>query len=133
MIANWLNETSLPRILAGAISAIYIGEIMEAMPTPMPPIMRYTTKEYTSSVPKKLNVSGLQAPMAEIKKATAAMSNPFFLPKDLEMKPAAAPPMTQPIKALAITNPLMASAVSCKASAETGRGLPIKLADQKLN
>ena len=40
MMANWLNETSLPLTAGGAISAIYMGDIIEAIPTPMPPIMR---------------------------------------------------------------------------------------------
>ena len=41
MIANWFQDTSVPRLLAGATSAIYIGQMAEAMPTPMPPSTRY--------------------------------------------------------------------------------------------
>jgi len=40
-----------------------------------------------------------------MKKATAAINNPFFRPIDLDINPAEAPPITQPINALAITNP----------------------------
>ena len=40
MMANWLHETSVPRIFAGEISAMYIGQTAEASPTPMPPMMR---------------------------------------------------------------------------------------------
>ena len=36
MMANWFHATRLPRTFAGAISAIYIGESMDASPTPMP-------------------------------------------------------------------------------------------------
>ncbi len=44
MIANWFHDTSVPRILDGATSAIYIGQIADARPTPMPPSMRYMLK-----------------------------------------------------------------------------------------
>ena len=40
IIANWFQETSMPRFLVGAISAMYIGQMAEAMPTPMPPSTR---------------------------------------------------------------------------------------------
>ena len=41
-IANWLTTTSRPRKRAGATSAMYIGETVEAKPTPMPPTNRQT-------------------------------------------------------------------------------------------
>ena len=37
---SWLNETRRPRIWLGAISAMYSGESIEAMPTPTPHRMR---------------------------------------------------------------------------------------------
>ena len=40
MIANWFNDTKRPRILAGLISAMYIGLVIEAAPTPKPPNIR---------------------------------------------------------------------------------------------
>ena len=43
-MAIWLTDTSRPRRCAGAISAIYIGVDMEAMPMPMPPSQRNRMK-----------------------------------------------------------------------------------------
>src|SRR5210317_1442290 len=42
---NWLNETSLPRLLAGAISAMYMGATIKDAPTPKPPSIRNIKKE----------------------------------------------------------------------------------------
>jgi hypothetical protein len=39
-MATWLTRTSRPRIRAGATSAMYMGEMMEARPTPIPPTIR---------------------------------------------------------------------------------------------
>ena len=39
-IANWLIVTRKPRIRAGEISAMYMGDTTEANPTPTPPRMR---------------------------------------------------------------------------------------------
>lgn len=39
-MANWFHETRLPRRPAGAISAMYIGDSIEASPTPIPPMIR---------------------------------------------------------------------------------------------
>ncbi len=41
---SWLNETMRPRISAGAISAMYIGAMISAAPTPRPPTMRAMTR-----------------------------------------------------------------------------------------
>src|ERR1019366_5288884 len=43
-MVSWLMETSLPRICAGAISAIYIGERFDARPMATPPSIRQATK-----------------------------------------------------------------------------------------
>ena len=43
-ILSWLNDTMRPRIAAGAISAMYIGAMISAAPTPKPPSMRAATK-----------------------------------------------------------------------------------------
>ena len=40
MMANWFQDTSIPLMLDGATSPIYIGQIAEARPTPTPPITR---------------------------------------------------------------------------------------------
>ena len=43
-MVSWLIETSLPRICAGAISAMYIGERFDARPMATPPKMRHAMK-----------------------------------------------------------------------------------------
>ena len=40
---SWFSETSLPRMAAGAISAIYIGDKFDASPMAAPPTMRQAT------------------------------------------------------------------------------------------
>ena len=40
---SWLNETIWPLILGGETSAMYMGAIMRAAPTPIPPIIRAIT------------------------------------------------------------------------------------------
>ena len=42
MMANWFHDTSIPLILEGATSPIYIGQMADASPTPTPPMIRYT-------------------------------------------------------------------------------------------
>ncbi len=44
-IVSWFKETSLPRTSAGAISAMYTGEMFEARPMPTPPAMRKITNQ----------------------------------------------------------------------------------------
>ena len=44
-MANWLTDTMRPRIRAGEISAMYMGELIEAAPIPTPPRMRKTTNQ----------------------------------------------------------------------------------------
>ena len=72
-IANWFSETIRPRIGAGEISAMYIGELIEAAPTPMPPSKRKATNQN--------NVGGSAVPMAETRNSTAAISNILRRPK----------------------------------------------------
>ena len=43
-MVSWLIETSRPRMAAGAISAMYMGERFEARPMATPPRMRQATK-----------------------------------------------------------------------------------------
>ena len=50
IMANWLQDTSVPRILEGAISAMYIGHTAEARPTPIPPNTRYKLNAMSNSM-----------------------------------------------------------------------------------
>ena len=45
---SWLKDTMRPRIFAGAISAMYIGAMISAAPTPKPPSIRAATSEMKS-------------------------------------------------------------------------------------
>ena len=72
MIANWLTETKRPRTRAGEISAMYIGEAIDATPTPIPPMMRKTTK--------RSNVSATAVPRAETKNRMPESTRVFFRP-----------------------------------------------------
>jgi len=63
-MASWLTVTSRPRRCDGAISAIYIGEVMAAKPTPIPPTAR--------QMQKSKKVRGSAVPMADTRKHTAA-------------------------------------------------------------
>src|ERR1035441_8069926 len=78
-MAIWLMDTRRPRRCAGAISAIYMGVDMEAMPMPMPPSQRNRMKVQMSR--------GKEVPMAEIRKSVAAMSKAFLRPNRSEMGP----------------------------------------------
>ena len=63
-IVNWFSDTRRPRILAGEISAIYIGESIDAAPTPNPPINRAKTNS--------INFLGRAEKMADVRKNIAA-------------------------------------------------------------
>src|SRR5258708_39869977 len=43
-MASWFSETRRPRHWAGLISAIYIGDRLDAMPMATPPTIRQATK-----------------------------------------------------------------------------------------
>ena len=101
MIANWLSETSRPRIRAGLISAMYIGLVIDAAPTPSPPRMRYRTNSVT--------LRGMAEPIAEIKNSTAEIISTFFRPRRSLSVPAITAPNTQPTSALLAAQPFSAA------------------------
>ena len=88
-MAIWLTDTRRPRRCAGAISAIYMGVDMEAMPMPMPPSQRNRMKVQMSR--------GSEVPMAEVRKSIAARSSAFLRPNRSEMGPTISTPVAQPI------------------------------------
>jgi hypothetical protein len=104
-MANWLMETMRPRMRAGEISAMYIGEVIDAAPTPTPPMTRKTTKV--------AKLGGNAVPMADARNMTAAMSRTFLRPRASLRAPAEAAPIAQPSSALEAAHPLYA-AVSAK-------------------
>jgi len=82
---------------AGLISAMYMGEEMEAAPTPIPPMMRKMTKMPI--------VGGTAVPMAEIRNMTAPRIRTFFRPKRSLRAPAAPAPRAQPSRAQPVAQP----------------------------
>lgn len=102
VMANWYRATIFPRIADGETSEIYMGETIEATPTPTPPISLYKTsslKELQSAQPK-----------AEIKKKKADKIKILFLPNRSDNSPANNTPITHPTKAELTNHP------SCTAS-----------------
>ncbi len=96
-IANWLTTTRRPRKRAGANSAIYIGDTVEASPTPIPPTNRQTLK---SIMPR---ASAL--PMADAMNRAADNSNALLRPKRSASQTPANGPNGQPRIALPVTAP----------------------------
>ena len=88
---------------------MYIGEIAEANPTPIPPIIRYRlnamSRPRLDPVESKNKNSGKPDRIAEIINRIAATCNDFFLPKRLEKLEDNRPPIIQPISALETVMP----------------------------
>ena len=94
---NWLMDTKRPRKWAGAISAIYIGERLEAMPMANPPMRRNTLNSP--------NVSAAPVPTAVQMNSPAASINMGLRPNLSLSLPALNAPMRQPINALLMAHP----------------------------
>ena len=99
-------ETSLPRICAGAISEIYIGERLDARPMAKPPIIRHAMKM------EKFSASAL--PSEVTAKIIAARISNFFRPNLSLNAPATSAPTKQPMSAQLLAQPICASLVSWK-------------------
>ena len=78
-MAIWLTDTSRPRRCAGAISAIYIGVDMEAMPMPMPPSQRNRMKVQMSR--------GSAVPMAETRNSSRRQQQRLLAPEPVRDGP----------------------------------------------
>src|SRR6187399_799049 len=89
--------TIRPLYLAGAISAIYIGESIEAIPTPMPAINREAIKKSLLGA-KAINKE-------EIPKIEAAIRSPGFLPFLSAIFPAVMQPIIAPNAKLPVAKP----------------------------
>ena len=122
-MANWFHDTKYPLFSAGATSAIYIGESMDASPTPIPPRIRYTMKfdrKEKSPFPMPAKpISGQAEPIAEKKKRRAASFMVVRLPSLSAKIPPLIPPIMHPISALDTVNPsreFAASSLSIRGS-----------------
>ena len=113
MMANWFQLTSMPRILEGAISPMYMGHTAEASPTPIPPMTRYRLKTMSSvmsGLPSgRIIVSGHMEPQAEMKNITPAKIRLFLRPHWEASMPEMPEPMIQPIRALLLVKPCQKS------------------------
>ena len=101
-MAIWFTDTRRPRKWAGAISAMYMGVDIEAMPMPMPPNQRNRMKVQMSRASA--------VPMAEARKSPAASSNAFFRPNRSEMGPTISTPVAQPIRTQPDVQPFIPTA-----------------------
>src|SRR5687767_14102695 len=95
--ASWFRLTILPLSFAGEISAIYIGDSSEAMPTANPAKKRAVIK----------NVMEVAAAISrdETVNTSAAIINETLLPKRSEDLPAYTQPAMQPNANEAVVNP----------------------------
>jgi hypothetical protein len=93
---------------AGEISAMYIGDVRDAAPTPKPPMNR--------KIMNSVRFLGSAVPRAETRKSTAEIIKTFFLPIRSLMVPAKAAPKTQPTSAQDATQPTPFGSSSKRAS-----------------
>ena len=105
-MVSWLTETSRPRTSAGEISAMYIGDKLEARPMPMPPTRRKTTNTVKSPA------SAVQT--AEMVKKKPARMRSFLRPNRSLNPPDTRAPMRQPTRALDMAQPISDGVVSPK-------------------
>src|ERR1700733_6332145 len=105
-IVSSLRHTSLPRIEAGDISAIYIGERLEESPIARPPVIRQRTKA--------VELQAMAVPHAEMRKTAAAICRERFRPNASLSTPDISAPTKQPIRAQLITQPCCAGVVKPK-------------------
>src|SRR5574344_1658984 len=91
VIASWYKDTNAPLFSAIAISEMYIGQTMDTMPIPKPPIILYITKS--------VNPTHSAQPIAEMLNRTEAMNIVFFLPRLSLSTPAIITPSMEPMRA----------------------------------
>lgn len=90
-----------PLMRAGATSAMYIGAVIEAIPTPAPPRIRNVT-----NVAK---ASGSAVPTADARKSAAESKSVFLRPTPSAMTPATETPRIEPTSADEVTQPMPAA------------------------
>ena len=100
-MASWLSETRRPRIRAGATSAMYMGDCIEAIPTPTPPMIRATINS--------TKLRGTAEPMAETAKRTAENNNATFRPYRSLSTPAHEAPNMHPTRAQEAAQPVISA------------------------
>ena len=103
---SWFMDTSLPRIWAGAISAMYMGDRLEARPMATPPRIRHVTKM------KKVGATAFPREVTANSRAEAI--NNFFRPNRSLRAPAKREPKRQPMRAQLLAQPDWAASVRWK-------------------
>ena len=103
-IASWLTVTSRPRSRGGEISAMYIGDVIAANPTPMPPTARQMLNSRM--------VRGRAVPMAEAMKQAAAIQSVARRPTRSASHMPTTGPAIEPRIALLIASPSPAASRS---------------------
>ena len=116
-MVSWFSDTRRPRMRAGAISAMYIGDRLEASPMAVPPSIRQATKT--------VNVGARPLPIEVTMKTRAATVRSFFRPKRSLRAPAARAPTRQPMRAQLLAQPLAEALVSSKKRSKKGLAPPI--------
>ncbi len=105
-MVSWLTETNLPRIEAGEISAMYMGERFEARPMATPPRRRFPMKN------EKLGARAVMMPVP-VKRNPARMSR-RFRPKRSLSPPETSEPTRHPTRALDMAQPIWDGVVRLK-------------------
>ena len=116
-IVNWLIATSRPRMWAGATSAMYIGERLEAMPMATPPTIRQSTKA--------ANVYAQPVRIDETANRRAAASSSLLRPSLSLSPPVTSDPSRQPTRAQLLAQPTSPSVSSWKYFSKNGLAPPI--------
>src|ERR1017187_487994 len=101
---NWVMATRRPRYLAGAISAMYMGETTEAPPTATPPMKRKVAKDHQPHAREQ--------PIAETKYRAPNVNSTARRPKASAGRPTTMEPMIVPIRAVETVKPSMKLATS---------------------
>ncbi len=96
-MVSWLIDTSLPRIDAGAISAMYSGDRFDARPIPTPPASRLSTNP--------VNEPARAVPIDESMNIKPARTSSRLRPNRSARAPERIAPPRQPIRALLIAQP----------------------------
>jgi len=97
LMVSWLMATKAPRVFAGVISLIYMGERLEARPMPRPPSQRKKTNV--------LNSLARAVPMAETVKKMDARISRRLRPNLSLRRPDMMAPTMQPTRALLMAHP----------------------------
>ena len=123
VMASCCSDPSRPRMAAGAISAMYAGAMTDAMPMPMPAMMRHSTRSQTpNAMPDRIE---------ETKNRTAPRNITRVRPQRSASLPPSHAPNAQPSRAMATTSPVTAGSISNSPSIASTAPLMTELSKPK--